>query len=137
MLREPGRDSIDVSQAPGQHRWPDPTQANMVNFTTTTTTTLAAATNCKWKSKQPAVFFGFLVFGFWFSVLWLRFHNMTAATASALVLHNSATLQQCNTATVQEQQMFCSFLAISIGKQSRHCSTAKGHKMCYSLLLVV
>lgn len=61
MLREPGRDSIDVSQAPGQHRWPDPTQANMVNFTTTTTT---AATNCKWKSKQPAVFFGFLVFSF-------------------------------------------------------------------------
>lgn len=67
MLREPGRDSIDVSQAPGQHRWPDPTQANMVNFTTTTTTTtLAAATNCKWKSKQPAVFlvFWFLVFSF-------------------------------------------------------------------------
>lgn len=50
---------------------------------------------------------------------------MTAATASALALHNSATVQQCNTATVQEQQMFCSFLAISIGKQSRHCSTAK------------
>lgn len=89
-MREPSRDSIDVSQAPGQHRRPDPTQANMLNFTTTTTAAAASAeANCKWKSKQPAVF------GFWFLVLWLRFHNMTAATASALALQ----LQHCNTAT--------------------------------------
>lgn len=118
-MREPSRDSIDVSQAPGQHRRPDPTQANMLNFITTTTAAAAEA-NCKWKSKQPAVF------GFWFLVLWLRFHNMTAATASALALQQ---LQQCNKCSAH--------FWLSVSKSKAGKSTAKGHKMCYSLLLVV
>lgn len=63
----------------------------------------------------------FWLFGFWFSVLWLRFHNMTAATASALALYNSATVQHCNSARATNVLLIFGYQYRKAKQALQHC----------------